>query len=165
MHSFREIECNLKNVDSHDTTQYHQIYKNQCFGKLMYRQYLSGHVRVRAIINDTTGTLIASAFQNPNTRIGVIVSTGSNACYLEKQSNAELFDGVNMGSGNVLINCEWGAFGDDGSLDFIRTSFDKQIDEHTVNPGKQLHEKMISGKIFEIYMVITIIQYNIAFSP
>lgn len=109
------------------------------------RRGIEGHVRVRAIINDTTGTLISSAFQNPNARIGVIVSTGSNACYLEKQSNAELFDGVNMGSGNVLINCEWGAFGDDGSLDFIRTSFDKEIDEHTVNPGKQLHEKMISG--------------------
>jgi hexokinase len=42
------------------------------------------------------------------------------------------------GSGQDLINCEWGAFGDDGSLDFLRTEYDRDVDEHTVNPGRQL---------------------------
>lgn len=64
--------------------------------------------------------------------------TGSNACYVEKQKNAELFDEEDNGSGTVLINTEWGAFGDDGKLDFIRTEYDRDVDENSVNPGKQL---------------------------
>lgn len=68
----------------------------------------------------------------------IFLGTGSNACYVEKQKNAELFDDVDKGSGNVLINTEWGAFGDDGKLDFVRTEYDRDIDENSVNPGKQL---------------------------
>ncbi|XP_045467648.1 hexokinase type 2 isoform X1 [Harmonia axyridis] len=102
-------------------------------------------ISVMAILNDSTGTLMSCAWLNRNCRIGLIVGTGSNACYVEKQKNAELFDGEDLGSGNVLINTEWGAFGDDGALDFVRTCYDEEIDRHSVNPGKQLHEKMISG--------------------
>lgn len=57
---------------------------------------------------------------------------------MEKQKNAELFDEDDRGSGTVLINTEWGAFGDDGKLDFIRTDYDRDVDENSVNPGKQL---------------------------
>jgi len=74
-----------------------------------------------------------------------IIGTGSNACYVERQKNAELFDEEDNGSGTVLINTEWGAFGDDGRLDFVRTEYDRDVDENSINPGKQLHEKMISG--------------------
>lgn len=70
--------------------------------------------------------------------IHIFVGTGTNACYVEKQKNAELFDDTDNGSGNVLINMEWGAFGDDGSLDFIRSEYDKEVDDHSINPGKQL---------------------------
>lgn len=66
------------------------------------------------------------------------IGTGSNACYVEKQKNAELFDEEDNGSGTVLINTEWGAFGDDGSLEFVRTDYDRDVDENSVNPGKQL---------------------------
>lgn len=38
----------------------------------------------------------------------------------------------------MLINTEWGAFGDDGKLDFVRTDYDRDVDENSVNPGKQL---------------------------
>ncbi|XP_015840633.1 hexokinase type 2 isoform X2 [Tribolium castaneum] len=102
-------------------------------------------IKVCAILNDTTGTLMSCAWKNPNCRIGLIVGTGSNACYVEKQKNAELFDDEDKGSGNVIINLEWGAFGDDGALDFIRTEYDRDVDANSVNPGRQLHEKMISG--------------------
>jgi hexokinase len=102
-------------------------------------------IEVCAILNDTTGTLMSCAWKNPNCRIGLIVGTGSNACYVERQKNAELFDDVDKGSGNVVINLEWGAFGDDGVLDFVRTAYDRDVDTNSVNPGKQLHEKMISG--------------------
>lgn len=45
----------------------------------------------------------------------------------------------------MLINTEWGAFGEGGTLDFITTEFDRSIDENSINPSKQLFEKMISG--------------------
>lgn len=38
----------------------------------------------------------------------------------------------------MIINTEWGAFGDDGVLEFVRTRFDREVDEKTINPGKQL---------------------------
>lgn len=65
------------------------------------------------------------------------IGTGSNACYVEKQCNAETWSDVDKGSGNVLINLEWGAFGDDGALDFVRAPYDEEIDQNSVNPGKQ----------------------------
>lgn len=49
----------------------------------------------------------------------------------------EIFDDEDHGSGTVLINTEWGAFGDNGVLKFISTDFDKEIDESSNNPGKQ----------------------------
>ena len=32
-----------------------------------------------------------------------------------------------------------------GELDFVRTKWDIAVDENSVNPGKQIFEKMISG--------------------
>ena len=46
---------------------------------------------------------------------------------------------------HVIVNTEWGAFGDNGELDFIRTKWDEAVDEGSLNPGKQIFEKMISG--------------------
>lgn len=63
---------------------------------------------------------------------------GTNACYTEKQKNVELFDEENLGSGVVLINTEWGAFGNDGALNFIITDFDREMDDTTINRGKEL---------------------------
>ncbi|XP_063709782.1 hexokinase type 2 isoform X2 [Culicoides brevitarsis] len=102
-------------------------------------------IAVMAILNDSTGTLMSCAHKKHNCKIGIIIGTGSNACYVERVSNAEMFDGPSNGKEHVLINTEWGAFGDNGALDFIRTQYDREIDEHSINPGKQLQEKMISG--------------------
>ncbi|XP_018578064.1 hexokinase type 2 isoform X2 [Anoplophora glabripennis] len=102
-------------------------------------------ISVMAILNDSTGTLMSCAWLNPRCRIGVIAGTGSNACYVERQENAEMWDDVDMGSGKVSINLEWGAFGDDGALDFVRCEYDEDVDKNSINPGKQKHEKMISG--------------------
>ncbi|XP_073832745.1 hexokinase A [Musca autumnalis] len=102
-------------------------------------------IDVCAILNDTTGTLMSCAWKNHNCKIGLIVGTGSNACYVEKVEEAEMFDGASNGKPHVLINTEWGAFGDNGALDFVRTEFDEDVDRHSINPGKQVFEKMISG--------------------
>jgi len=39
----------------------------------------------------------------------------------------------------VVINTEWGAFGDNGCIDFLRTSLDKEVDSASINPGKHLY--------------------------
>jgi len=35
----------------------------------------------------------------------------------------------------VVIDIEWGAFGDNGSLDFIRTLYEKEVDVHSNHVG------------------------------
>ena len=44
-------------------------------------------IEVTALINDTTGTLIASHYVDPSTRMGIIFGTGCNAAYMEKCGN------------------------------------------------------------------------------
>jgi len=43
----------------------------------------------------------------------------------------------------MIVNTEWGAFGNQGELDFMITKWDKRVDAASVNPGKQIFEKMI----------------------
>lgn len=63
-------------------------------------------------------------------------------CYMEEMKNIELVEG---NEGKMCINTEWGGFGDNGCLDDIRTQYDKEVDEGSLNPGKQRYEKMTSG--------------------
>ncbi|XP_011506332.1 PREDICTED: hexokinase type 2-like isoform X1 [Ceratosolen solmsi marchali] len=104
-------------------------------------------IDVCAILNDTTGTLMSCAWKNKNCRIGLIVGTGSNACYVEKTENVDcaIPGRYDPEKTHMLINTEWGAFGEYGTLDFIITEFDRDIDENSINPKKQIFEKMISG--------------------
>lgn len=66
--------------------------------------------------------------------------TGTNACYVEHLEHVELYNQYDNGSGVVLIDTEWGSFGNDGELDFIKTDYDHVIDETSTNPGKQLYD-------------------------
>jgi len=100
---------------------------------------------VLAVLNDTTGTLMSCAYYNRNCRVGLIVGTGTNACYMERLENVGLWDSDYNEPKQVIINTEWGAFGDNGCLDFIMTEYDHEIDQQSLNPKKQLFEKMISG--------------------
>ncbi|KAG8190789.1 hypothetical protein JTE90_005825 [Oedothorax gibbosus] len=102
-------------------------------------------IHVIAIINDTTGTLMSCAHRDRDCRIGLIVGTGCNACYIERLEEVETWTGDREPPDQVIINTEWGAFGDNGCLEFLRTSFDRKLDENSNNPEKQLFEKMISG--------------------
>lgn len=36
------------------------------------------------------------------------LGTGSNACYVERVKNSEMYDGPENGKEHVLINTEWG---------------------------------------------------------
>lgn len=105
-------------------------------------------IDVVAVLNDTVGTLMACAFKENSCQVGVIVGTGTNACYMEKLSRIGKLEGE-LDNDNLpdemIINTEWGAFGDDGAIDSTLTEFDRKVDSTSINPGKQLFEKMISG--------------------
>ena len=61
-----------------------------------------------ALINDTTGTLIASAYVNPKTRIAVIFGTGCNAAYMERVGSIPKIKNLGIDDdANMAINCEW----------------------------------------------------------
>uniref|UniRef100_A0A1A7WR26 Hexokinase-2 n=1 Tax=Iconisemion striatum TaxID=60296 RepID=A0A1A7WR26_9TELE len=99
-------------------------------------------VDILAVINDTVGTMMTCGYDDHHCEVGLIVGTGTNACYMEQMRNLELLDGD---EGRMCVNTEWGAFGDDGALEDLRTDIDREIDAGSLNPGKQLFEKMISG--------------------
>uniref|UniRef100_A0A672GPS5 Hexokinase-2 n=1 Tax=Salarias fasciatus TaxID=181472 RepID=A0A672GPS5_SALFA len=97
---------------------------------------------VVAVVNDTVGTMMTCAYEEPTCEIGLIAGTGSNACYMEEMRNIEMIDGD---EGRMCVNMEWGAFGDNGCLDDVRTDYDRAVDDFSLNPGKQRYEKMCSG--------------------
>lgn len=103
------------------------------------------HVNVVAILNDTTGTLVQGAYLNPKCGIGLILGTGSNACYMEKAVNVEKWSD-NKNVSQVIIDIEWGAFGDNGVLDFIKTDFDRQVDANSLLVNSFTFEKYFSGQ-------------------
>ncbi|GLH01768.1 Hexokinase type 2, partial [Gryllus bimaculatus] len=73
-------------------------------------------IDVVAFLNDTTGTLMSCAWKKNNTRIGLIIGTGTNSCYVEKVENVSKFDG-DKSKPYVIINTESGAFGGQGQID------------------------------------------------
>uniref|UniRef100_A0A1A8N6E3 Hexokinase-2 n=2 Tax=Nothobranchius rachovii TaxID=451742 RepID=A0A1A8N6E3_9TELE len=99
-------------------------------------------VDILAVINDTVGTMMTCGYDDHHCEVGLIVGTGTNACYMEQMRNLDVLDGD---EGRMCVNTEWGAFGDDGALEDLRTNIDREIDAGSLNPGKQLFEKMISG--------------------
>ncbi|NXK17988.1 HXK3 protein, partial [Arenaria interpres] len=104
------------------------------------KQHLA--LKVVAVVNDTVGTMMSCGYDDPECEIGLIVGTGTNACYMEEMKNVGTVEGE---QGRMCINMEWGAFGDNGCLDHLFTEFDRMVDEKTINPGKQRFEKLISG--------------------
>lgn len=56
---------------------------------------------------------------------------------MEEMKNVEMIDGE---KGQMCVNMEWGAFGDNGCLDDIRTEYDRMVDDFSLNPGKQRSE-------------------------
>ncbi len=96
-------------------------------------------VNVAALVNDTVGTLASKCYSNPSCDLGVILGTGTNACYLEKLSNITKMKRKNA-NGEMIVNMEWGNFNK-----FVRTAYDADLDKASPNPGVQHMEKMVSG--------------------
>uniref|UniRef100_A0A8C2L5P6 hexokinase n=1 Tax=Cyprinus carpio TaxID=7962 RepID=A0A8C2L5P6_CYPCA len=110
--------------------------------KLLNKAIKKRGVNIMAVVNDTVGTMMTCGFDDQRCEVGIIIGTGTNACYMEELRHIDMVEGD---EGRMCINTEWGAFGDDGTLEDIRTEFDREIDRGSLNPGKQLFEKMVSG--------------------
>lgn len=95
-------------------------------------------IDVMAVVNDTTGTLMSCAHKNRQCKMGVIIGTGFNSCYMEDLENVELYDDDMPGPQQVIVNTEWGAFGDNAVLDFVRTDWDDEVNTYSLNKGRQL---------------------------
>ncbi|VDQ00827.1 unnamed protein product [Trichobilharzia regenti] len=122
------------------------------------------NVKCVAVVNDTVGTLASCALEDPKCAVGLIVGTGTNVAYIEDASKVELMTGVK--EPEVVINTEWGAFGEKGELDCWRTQFDKCMDAESLHPGKQLYEKMVSGMYLgELvrHILVYLVEQNILF--
>ncbi len=105
---------------------------NQLLAEALKRQGLT-EVIPAAVINDTVGTLLAAAYNDPGADIGSICGTGHNTCYLEPRPP--------LRRGPMIINLESGNF---DRLSF--NIFDQQLDRASEKPGEQRLEKMVSGR-------------------
>ncbi|KAF9078464.1 hexokinase [Rhodocollybia butyracea] len=104
-------------------------------------------VVMTALINDTTGTLIASSYVNPRTKIAVIFGTGCNAAYMENVKDIDKIKDLGIDEkAQMAINCEWGAFDSFEHEHLPRTKYDIIVDETSNKPGEQAFEKLISGR-------------------
>lgn len=102
-------------------------------------------IKMAALINDTTGTLIASAYTDTKMKIGCIFGTGCNAAYMENCGSIPKLAGMNLPPDlPMAINCEWGAFDNEHKV-LPRTPYDVIIDNESPRPGQQAFEKMIAG--------------------
>lgn len=88
-----------------------------------------------AVLNDTTATLLAAAYECREADLGSVCGTGHNTCYYEAQPRHGDLSGV-MG-----YNAESGGF---DRLPFTR--FDELLDADSEYPGKQRLEKMVAGR-------------------
>ena len=88
---------------------------NDAFGRM------DTAVRCSALINDTVGTLCSLHYEQ-DCQMGIILGTGTNACYIERVDNiSKLKTGATYANcqinGNVMvINTEWGAFDGDRAV-------------------------------------------------
>ena len=104
-------------------------------------------VQLVALINDTTGALMASAYSDPSVISGAIFGTGCNGAYMEHANaipKARHLLPQDDPNALMAINCEYGAF--DNSLTVLpRTIYDDEIDSSSPKPGEQAFEKMSAG--------------------
>ncbi|SOV08659.1 probable hexokinase [Ustilago sp. UG-2017a] len=117
----------------------------------MFRESLAKYklpVKLVSIINDTTGTLIASNYVNHETRIACIFGTGCNAAYMERLKEMPKIKHLGLPEEEEMaVNCEYGAFDSfkHEHMAEIRTKYDEHIDLGSNKPHEQSYEKMIAG--------------------
>ncbi len=98
------------------------------------------------LMNDTVSTLLAgqaaTAGREFDTYLGFILGTGTNACYIEQNSNITKAPKLDPNESQI-INIESGNFNK-----MPRTDIDIAFDNTTKLPGRYTFEKMIAGGYF-----------------
>ena len=98
-----------------------------------------GFIRIAALANDTVGTLVAGSYADSSCDMGVILGTGTNACYPEKAARIGKRPELEA-CGEMIVNMEWGNF------DKLKaTVYDRLLDGASPSAGRQQLEKMVSG--------------------
>lgn len=103
--------------------------------------------------------MMATAHVSHDCRVGVIIGTGTNACYMEKLSKCPKLKHLMKDKNDevsfpclffawethfikslikMVINIEWGAFGDNGVINFLLNKYDVEVDRMSINPGMQM---------------------------
>ncbi|KAG1073121.1 hypothetical protein G6F42_025843 [Rhizopus arrhizus] len=105
------------------------------------------NINVEAVINGAVGCLLAHSYRSLDTLVACTISTGTNAAYWEKveaivKNQKELPPNAD---GDMIINTEWGSFGDKNPGLLPRTFYDNRVNRQSVNPGVHVFEKMVSG--------------------
>eukprot|EP01026_Neomeris_dumetosa_P058592 TRINITY_DN5461_c0_g1_i14.p1 TRINITY_DN5461_c0_g1~~TRINITY_DN5461_c0_g1_i14.p1 ORF type:complete len:507 (-),score=87.66 TRINITY_DN5461_c0_g1_i14:342-1862(-) len=98
---------------------------------------------VGSLMNDTVGVLAAEKYQDPDAKVGLIVGTGCNACYVEKVGNVLKWNSEGIESNtDTIIDVEWGGY-DTPLLPCCEE--DLQLDKESVIPGAMRFEKLLAG--------------------
>jgi hexokinase len=96
-------------------------------------------IHIVALVNDTVGTLVAGSYADPACDMGVILGTGTNACYPEAIGRILKYRGGSNAT-EMIVNMEWGGF------DKLNMNvYDNLLDKASHNAGRQHLEKMVSG--------------------
>jgi hexokinase len=102
------------------------------------------HDKKAAVLNDTTAALLGATACSGGRLfdgyIGLILGTGTNTCYTERNENIKKAPMLASTPGKTIINLESG-----GYSKAPRTDIDIRFDAKTDMPGAQMFEKMISG--------------------
>lgn len=105
------------------------------------------NISIKAVVNDTVGTLMTRALTDKQCQVGLIIGTGCNAAYVECADNVKKYEHMKPSAGfkksdRVIVNTEMGNFC--GSK-LRRTRVDRLLDQQSLHPKTQFWEKMISG--------------------
>ena len=111
------------------------------------------HVHMDAIVNDGAATLLSRAYVNPQTRMSLILGTGTNvAVHFPVDAIGRAKFGVRPSAWfdiaqNVVVNSELSMFGGAGVLP--RTRWDDCLNRAHLRPDYQPLEYMITGRYLD----------------
>jgi len=124
---------------------------NQDVVSLLNKSCLKKNInaQINVLINDTVGTMLTGCYQEVQSDccVGVIIGTGTNACYIEKIENIKKLS-ADSTDDVMVVNLESGNFGsrpDRIGTDLPLTKWDRIVNEESVNPDYQIYEKQVSG--------------------
>lgn len=104
------------------------------------KRYGIYHIKIAALANDTVGTLAAGSYNHTYCDVGIIFGTGTNACYVERTRAIKKLKKTAKTPSQMIVNIEWGNFNK-----LPLNEYDVRLDKATINPNRQIMEKMISG--------------------